>query len=66
LQENFDLFNHMKNNINAILNDIRYIPGPPLPVSLNEDLAHNILPTTSQSMMHDTSRGMHMKQEPRF
>ncbi|PWA40189.1 hypothetical protein CTI12_AA565150 [Artemisia annua] len=66
LQENLDLFSHMKSNINAILNDMRYIPGPPLPVSLNEDLAHNILPTTSQRMMHETSRGMYMKQEPRF
>ncbi|PWA38341.1 hypothetical protein CTI12_AA582220 [Artemisia annua] len=47
LQDNINLFNHAKNNLTAILNDIRYMPGPPLPVSLNEDLATTILPSTS-------------------
>ncbi|KVH97543.1 uncharacterized protein LOC112523374 isoform X2 [Cynara cardunculus var. scolymus] len=66
LQDNIDLFSHMKNNITAILNDMRYMPGPPLPVSLNDDLAHSILPTTSQTMMFEASSGMYMKQEPGF
>ncbi|XP_071735785.1 uncharacterized protein [Rutidosis leptorrhynchoides] len=66
LQENINLFNHTKNNISAILNNMRYMPGPPLPISLNENLAHSILPTTSQRMMFEASNGMHMKQEPGF
>ncbi|KAI3719764.1 hypothetical protein L6452_20668 [Arctium lappa] len=66
LRDNIDLFSHMKNNITAILNDMRYMPGPPLPVSLNHDLAHSILPTTSQTMMFEASSGMYMKQEPGF
>ncbi|KAL8199592.1 hypothetical protein R6Q57_013160 [Mikania cordata] len=48
LQDNINLFNHMKNNITTILNDMRYMHGPPFPISLNEDLAHSILPTTNQ------------------
>ncbi|KAK9051262.1 hypothetical protein SSX86_027889 [Deinandra increscens subsp. villosa] len=66
LQDNIDLFSHMKNNITAILNDMRYMPGPPFPVSLNEDFAHSILPTTNQRMMFEGSSGMYMKQEPEF
>ncbi|CAH1416649.1 unnamed protein product [Lactuca virosa] len=66
LQDNIDLFNHMKNNITTILNNMRYMPGPPFPVSLNEDLAHSILPTSSQTMMFEGSGGMYMKQEPGF
>ncbi|XP_024994660.1 uncharacterized protein LOC112528009 isoform X2 [Cynara cardunculus var. scolymus] len=66
LQDNVDLFNHAKNNITAILNDMRYMPGPPLPVSLNEDLANSILPTTSQKMTLGSSSRMHLKQEPDY
>ncbi|CAI9296563.1 unnamed protein product [Lactuca saligna] len=64
LQDNVNLFSQMKNNISAILNDMRFIPGPPLPVSLNEDLANTILSTKNQTMMFTSSSGMHMKQEP--
>ncbi|KAL4575580.1 hypothetical protein LXL04_022428 [Taraxacum kok-saghyz] len=64
LQENVNLFSQMKNNISAILNDMRFIPGPPLPVSLNEDLANTILSTKTQTMMFTSSSGAHMKQEP--
>ncbi|KAK9076286.1 hypothetical protein SSX86_004619 [Deinandra increscens subsp. villosa] len=46
LQENVHLFSRAKNNITAILKDMRYIPGPPLPVSLNTELVNTILPTT--------------------
>ncbi|KAI7750955.1 hypothetical protein M8C21_011261 [Ambrosia artemisiifolia] len=66
LQDNIDLFYHTKNNIAAILNNMRYMPGPPFPVSLNEDLAHSILPTTNQRMMFKAANGMYMKQEPGF
>ncbi|KAI8538434.1 hypothetical protein RHMOL_Rhmol09G0103100 [Rhododendron molle] len=49
LQENLDLFSRTRNNIAAILNEMREMPGimsrmPPLPVSMNEDLANTILP----------------------
>ncbi|KAI3764126.1 hypothetical protein L2E82_14129 [Cichorium intybus] len=66
VQDNIALFSHMKSNITTILNNMTYIPGPPFPVSLNEDLARSILPTTSQTMMFEGSSGMYMKQEPRF
>ncbi|CAK7326929.1 unnamed protein product [Dovyalis caffra] len=58
-KDNIDLFCHTRNNIIAILNEyvdshMREMPGimsqmPPLPVSINEDLANSILPTTIQS-----------------
>ncbi|KAI3713941.1 hypothetical protein L1987_72529 [Smallanthus sonchifolius] len=66
LQDNVNLFSHAKNNITAILNDMRYIPGPPLPVSLNTDLVNSILRTTSQSMAFGSSSIMHLKQEPDY
>ncbi|BFG17406.1 uncharacterized protein Pyn_35838 [Prunus yedoensis var. nudiflora] len=52
LQENIDLFCRTKNNITSILNDMRGMPGimsrmPPLPVSINEDLANSILRNTT-------------------
>uniref|UniRef100_A0A803Q6Q4 Uncharacterized protein n=1 Tax=Cannabis sativa TaxID=3483 RepID=A0A803Q6Q4_CANSA len=51
LQDNIDLFCCTRNNLNSILNDMRHMPGimsqmPPLPVSINEDLANSILPNT--------------------
>ncbi|XP_071689518.1 uncharacterized protein [Rutidosis leptorrhynchoides] len=64
LQENINLFSQMKNNLNAILNDMRCVPGPPLPVALNEDLANSILSNKTQTMMFTSSRQMSMKQEP--
>ncbi|XP_024031761.1 uncharacterized protein LOC21398096 [Morus notabilis] len=52
LQENIDLFCQTRNNISAILNDMRNMPGimsrmPELPVSIDEVLANNILPNTA-------------------
>ncbi|XP_062172719.1 uncharacterized protein LOC133878197 isoform X2 [Alnus glutinosa] len=52
LQDNINLFCKTRNNISAILNDMRDMPGimsqmPPLPVCINEDLANNILPNTT-------------------
>ncbi|XP_023528689.1 uncharacterized protein LOC111791511 isoform X3 [Cucurbita pepo subsp. pepo] len=52
LQDNIDLFCRTRNNIIAILNDMRETPGIlskmlPLPVSINEDLANRILPSTT-------------------
>ncbi|KAI3816411.1 hypothetical protein L1987_16106 [Smallanthus sonchifolius] len=63
LQDNVDLFRQMKNNVTAILNFMRCIPGPPLPVSLNEDLA-NTLSIKTQTMMFASTGRMNMKQEP--
>ncbi|KAF7827516.1 uncharacterized protein G2W53_018680 [Senna tora] len=52
LQDNIELFYHTRHNISTILHDLhsmQEMPGimsqmPPLPVSINEDLASNILP----------------------
>lgn len=70
LQDNIELFCRTRNNISAILNDMRCTPGimsqmPPLPESINEDLANSILPNTSQSTMLSSPIGIQMKQEPR-
>ncbi|KAJ9709563.1 hypothetical protein PVL29_001173 [Vitis rotundifolia] len=70
LQDNIDLFCRTRDNITAILNDMRDMPGimshmPPLNVYINEDLANNILPNTSQTMMYGLPSGIHVKQEPR-
>ncbi|KAJ4961118.1 hypothetical protein NE237_021028 [Protea cynaroides] len=69
IQDNIDLFCRMRNNITAILTDMRDMPGimsqmPPLPVSINEELANSILPSTSGTLMFGLSRGFHLKQEP--
>ncbi|KAG6764393.1 hypothetical protein POTOM_031861 [Populus tomentosa] len=71
LQDNIDFFCYTRNNITAILNDMREMPGimsrmPPLPVSIDEDLANSILPNTIQSMMFGSPSGIQLKQEPRF
>ncbi|MBA0738581.1 hypothetical protein Gogos_011916 [Gossypium gossypioides] len=54
-KDNIDLFCHTRNNITAILNDMRDMPGlmsrmPPLPVSINDDLAISILPGATQTV----------------
>ncbi|KAJ1427651.1 hypothetical protein SESBI_09539 [Sesbania bispinosa] len=48
LQDNIDLLSHTRHNISTILNEMREMPGimsqmPPLPVSIDEDLASSIL-----------------------
>ncbi|OVA01138.1 Protein of unknown function DUF3755 [Macleaya cordata] len=53
IQDNIDLFCHTRNNITAILNNLRDMPGimshmPPLPVSINEELVNSILPNTAK------------------
>ncbi|KAM5566487.1 hypothetical protein ABKV19_014911 [Rosa sericea] len=53
LQDNINLFCRTRNNLTAILNDMRGMPGlmsqmPPLDVCINEDLANRvILPNTT-------------------
>ncbi|RVW47746.1 hypothetical protein CK203_015850 [Vitis vinifera] len=56
LQDNIDLFCRTRDNITAILNDMRDMPGimshmPPLNVYINEDLANSVLPNTSQGCL---------------
>ncbi|KAK8488916.1 hypothetical protein V6N12_055652, partial [Hibiscus sabdariffa] len=72
--DNIDLFCHVRNNITAMLNNMRDTPGlmshmPPLPVSANEDLAKSILPgatnTLPQTVIFGLPSGIHLKQEPR-
>ncbi|KAL7163044.1 hypothetical protein ACSBR2_039189 [Camellia fascicularis] len=71
LDDNIDLFFRARNNIAVVLKDMREMPGimrrmPPLPETLNEELANSILPSTSQqAMMFGSSSGVHLKQEPR-
>ncbi|KDO57802.1 hypothetical protein CISIN_1g040522mg [Citrus sinensis] len=70
LQDNIELFCRTRSNVSAILNDMRCTPGimsqmPPLPESINEDLASSILPNASQSMMLSSPTGIQLKQEPR-
>lgn len=53
IQENMNLLCRTRDNIVAILKDMKDMPGimsqmPPLPVSLNEDLADSILPPLPQ------------------
>ncbi|XP_052205082.1 uncharacterized protein LOC127809940 [Diospyros lotus] len=69
LQDNIDLFFRTRNNIAIILNDMSEMAGimsqmPPLPVSINEELANSILPNTSQAMIFGSASGIHLKQEP--
>lgn len=69
LPENVDLFLRTRNNLAAVLNDMRDMPSimnqmPPLPVTINEDLANSLLPSSSQSMLFGSSSGIHLKQEP--
>ncbi|XAR53198.1 hypothetical protein NMG60_11021651 [Bertholletia excelsa] len=68
LHNNVDLFYRTRNNIAAILNDMKETPGimgqmPPLPVDINEELANSIF-GTSQAMMFSSSSGVQLKQEP--
>ncbi|XP_077221521.1 uncharacterized protein LOC143855185 isoform X2 [Tasmannia lanceolata] len=67
IQENIDLFYHSRNNIMAILNEMRDMPGimsqmPPLPVSINEELANGLMFGTHGGI---DSGGICLKQEPR-
>ncbi|MBA0718142.1 hypothetical protein Golax_005904 [Gossypium laxum] len=53
LQDNVDLFCHAKNNITAMLKDMRDMPGLmshmlPLPVSVSEDLANSMFCSATQ------------------
>ncbi|KAJ0248159.1 Uncharacterized protein HA466_0165110 [Hirschfeldia incana] len=70
LQDNISLFYQARNNISAILTDMKEMPGimsrmPPLPVSINNDLANRLLPSTTQSTPYTIQPNIHMKQEPR-
>ncbi|KAM7484806.1 hypothetical protein LguiA_000815 [Lonicera macranthoides] len=69
LQDNIDLFSLSRNNIIAILNHMRETPGimsqmPPLPLSINEELANSIMYSTAQTTIFGASSGIHLKQEP--
>ncbi|CAH8338827.1 unnamed protein product [Eruca vesicaria subsp. sativa] len=70
-QDNISIFYQARNNISAILTDMKEMPGvmsrmPPLPVSINDDLASRLLPsTTTQPIPYTIQPNIHMKQEPR-
>ncbi|KAF3455750.1 hypothetical protein FNV43_RR00392 [Rhamnella rubrinervis] len=55
IQDNINLFCQARENILKIMNDLNDMPEvmkqmPPLPVKLNEELVHTILPPTSHSL----------------
>lgn len=69
IQDNIDLLCRSRKNITDILKEMREVPGimshmPPLPVSINEELANAFLPSTYQAMF-GMPREVHLKQEPR-
>ncbi|KAM7266021.1 hypothetical protein ACFE04_003704 [Oxalis oulophora] len=68
-QDNVDLFYRTRNNISAILNNMREMPGimsqmPPMPVLVNDDLANSLLPSTTQPMIYGSPTGIQLKLEP--
>jgi hypothetical protein len=70
LQDNISLFHQARNNISAILTDMKEMPGimsrmPALPVSINDDLASNLLSSTTQPISYNIPPSIHLKQEPR-
>ncbi|KFK41228.1 hypothetical protein AALP_AA2G102100 [Arabis alpina] len=71
VEDNLDLFRQARNNLITIQNDMNNMPGlmsqmPPLPVSIDDNLAASILSNSSLAMRFNTmqSGGFHMKQEP--
>ncbi|PIA64135.1 hypothetical protein AQUCO_00201435v1 [Aquilegia coerulea] len=69
IQDNIDLLCRTRKNIADILKEMREVPGimsqmPPLPVSINEELADAFLPSTYQAIF-GLPREIHLKQEPR-
>uniref|UniRef100_A0A7N0UMR0 Uncharacterized protein n=1 Tax=Kalanchoe fedtschenkoi TaxID=63787 RepID=A0A7N0UMR0_KALFE len=67
-QENIELFFRARNNITAVLNEMRQLPGlPNFPISINEDLMNCLLPDINQHLQTPMGwgNGVHLKQEPR-
>uniref|UniRef100_A0A1J3JDH0 Uncharacterized protein n=1 Tax=Noccaea caerulescens TaxID=107243 RepID=A0A1J3JDH0_NOCCA len=69
-QDNISLFYLARNNISTILNDMKEMPGiisrmPPLPVSMNIDLASRLMTSTTQPRTYMIPSSMYLKQEPR-
>lgn len=70
IQENIDLFCRTRNNISAIINDMNAMPGimsqmPPLPVSINEELANIILSHSVQTLIYCSPATMYGNPERR-
>ncbi|XP_056854972.1 uncharacterized protein LOC130504370 [Raphanus sativus] len=71
LQDNISLLYQARNNINAILTDMKEMPGImsrmlPLPVAINDDLASRLFSSTSQPRSYTIQPSIHLKQEPRI
>jgi hypothetical protein len=69
-QDNVSLFYMARNNISAILNDMKEMPGiisrmPPLPVSINNDLASSLVTSATQPRSYTIPSSIYLKQEPR-
>ncbi|CAH8383874.1 unnamed protein product [Eruca vesicaria subsp. sativa] len=63
LQDNIKLFYQTRNNINAILTNMKEMPV--LPVSINDDLASHLFSSITQPTSYTIQPSIHMKQEPR-
>ncbi|KAI4369106.1 hypothetical protein MLD38_017592 [Melastoma candidum] len=70
LHENIDLLCLTRNNLADIVAEMRDVPGimsrmPPLPVSIDDDLASTILPITMKPVVYGSvAMGTNLKQEP--
>ncbi|KAJ0229110.1 Uncharacterized protein HA466_0319120 [Hirschfeldia incana] len=70
-KDNISLFYQARNNINAILTNMKEMPGImsrmlPLPVSVNDDLASRLFSSTTQPRSYTIQPSIHLKQEPRI
>ncbi|XP_039114173.1 uncharacterized protein LOC120249659 isoform X2 [Dioscorea cayenensis subsp. rotundata] len=68
VQDNIPLFYRMRNNVATILMRMSHMPGvmgrmPPLPVSTNEQLLSNMLPSLCQVFLARVARGTGFKPE---
>ncbi|KAF8061183.1 hypothetical protein N665_1212s0009 [Sinapis alba] len=71
LQDNISLFYQARNNISAILTDMKEMPGImsrmlPLPVTVNDDLASCLFSSTTKPISYTIQPSIHLKQEPRI
>ncbi|RID48694.1 hypothetical protein BRARA_I05191 [Brassica rapa] len=71
LQDNISLFDQTRNNISAILTNMKEMPGimsrmSALPVTVNDGLASHLLLSTTQPTSYTIHPSSHLKQEPRI
>ncbi|XP_033135916.1 uncharacterized protein LOC103843265 isoform X2 [Brassica rapa] len=70
-KDNISLFDQTRNNISAILTNMKEMPGimsrmSALPVTVNDGLASHLLLSTTQPTSYTIHPSSHLKQEPRI